>query len=108
MAAKPGQTTASQEFGLKRFDYASCGFGIAATLYVMLFPNGVGPLLFFIEALAASICLLFLSMLAANFVTHHLNRSEMRIAFYHVASNLVPTLHLLSRLKETPWEKFVG
>jgi hypothetical protein len=108
MATAPlGEKTVYQKLGFRRFDYASCAFGITATLLVVL-SNITGLFLFIVEALAAVICLLFLSILAGNLLLDYLNRSEVRIGFYHVACNLIPTLHLLSRLKETPWDKFVG
>ena len=103
-----GKKTFSRQLGFERFDYASWIFGIMATLVVIVSPNAPGPLLFFVEAFATLICLWFLSTLVANFFMHHLNRSEVRICFYHVACNFIPTLHLLSRLKETPWERFAG
>jgi hypothetical protein len=94
--------------GLRPFDYASCLFGIVASLGVILLPNMPGPLLFMIESMAAVICVLFLSTLAANFFAHHLNQSEERVCFYHVVCNFIPTVHLFSRLKETPWDRFVA
>ena len=93
MASRLQQKIVSQQSGFRRFDYASCTFGIIATLLVV-FSNITGPFLFIVEAFAAVICLLFLSMLAGSLLLHFLNRSEMRIGFCHVACNLLPTLVL--------------
>jgi hypothetical protein len=93
---------------MKPFDYASCAFGIGASLAVLLLSGIPGVVLFMIEAIAAVICLLFLSMFVGSVFAGHLGHSEQRICLYHVACNFIPTLHLLSRLKETPWNHFVA
>jgi hypothetical protein len=94
--------------GFTRFDYLSYVFGILATVFVIMSRDARGPLLFFVEAFAALICLVFLATFVANIFTHQLSRSEARICVYHIACNLLPTIHLLSRLKETPWSQFAG
>jgi hypothetical protein len=55
------------------------------------------------EWFAAGICLLSLGILAVNLIAKYLDPAEQRVYFYHMLCNLIPTLHLLSRLKETRW-----
>jgi hypothetical protein len=90
------------------FDYISWGVGIATSFLVIVFRDASAPLLFLAEVFAASICLWFLSILATNFFTRRLHRSEVRICFYQVSCNLIATLHLLSRLEKIPWDRFAG
>jgi len=65
------------------------------------------PLIFMIEWIAALICLLSLSRLVVNLFIKFLEPSEQRAFLHPMLCNLIPTLHFLSRLRETPWERFV-
>jgi hypothetical protein len=94
---------------LNRSDYFTCAFGIVVTLLVLgIFGNAPRPIIFIFEWIAAGICLLSLGTLGLNLVTRFLEPGEQRAYFYHMLCNLVPTVHLLSRLRESPWWLPVG
>jgi len=92
----------------RRVDYGLCAFGVLATLLVLgMFGDAPLPLLFMVEWIAALICLLSLSRLVVNLFIKFLEPSEQRAFLYPTLCNLIPTLHFLSRLRETPLERFV-
>jgi hypothetical protein len=61
------------------------------------------PFMFIAEWVATLICLLSLGALGLSLIIDFLEPVEKRVYFYYVAFNLLPTLHFLSRLRETPW-----
>jgi hypothetical protein len=94
---------------LKPFDYGSCAFGIIGTLILLgLFGQLSRPIIWVWLFFSTSLCLISLGPLVVNLFTHYLEHSKQRIYLLHVLCNLVPTLYLISHLKETPWEKFGG
>ena len=92
---------------LSGFDYGICAFGVLATLLVLgIFGDAPLPLIFMVQWIAALICLLSLSRLVVNLFIRFLEPTEQRAFLYPMLCNLIPTLHFLSRLRETPWERF--
>jgi|SRR5207249_4840198 predicted membrane channel-forming protein YqfA (hemolysin III family) len=92
---------------LKPFDYGSCVFGITGTLLLLgVFGQPPRPVIVIWGFFSTFVCLVSLGPLVVNLFIHYLKRSELLIYLLHASCNLVPTLYLLSHLKETPWEIF--
>jgi hypothetical protein len=103
-----GSANPLARLGFTRFDYLSCGFGIAATVFVIMYRHRAGALLYFVEVFATLICVLVGASFMINIVTRYLSRSELVIYLSHIACNLIPAVHLLHRFKQTPWDRIAG
>jgi hypothetical protein len=90
-----------------RFDYFSLAIATIGTLKVFGAPISMSQLMVIILGLfSALICCFSILSLAFDRFVPRLDRKERRIHVYHVLANIIPTIYVLSQLKETPWGRF--
>lgn len=90
------------------FDYVVLAIGTIGTLNVFKLPIVMPEVVAVISwALSALICCFSVMLLGLNRFVPRLNRGEQRIHIYYVLVTLIPTVYILTHLKETPWERFI-
>ena len=91
----------------KPFDYFVIAIGTIGTLNVFGAPIRLPQLIVVIlGALSTLICCFSILSLALNRFVRHLDPQQQRVYLYHILVNLIPTIYILTHLKETPWERF--
>ena|SRR5436190_20128926 len=89
------------------FDYFVFAVGAIGTLNVFGVPIRMPQLIVIIlGGLSGMICGFSILSLALDRFVPRLDRKERRIHVYHVLANIIPTIYVLSHLRETPWGRF--
>jgi hypothetical protein len=93
---------------LTSFDCFVLAIGTIGTLNVFKLPIMMPEVVAVISwALSALICCFSILLLGVNRFVPRLNPRQQRIHIYYVLVTLIPTIYILTHLKETPWERFV-
>ena len=87
----------------KAFDYFAIAIGILATLNVF---GVLQPMVFILGPVSALICCFSILSLALNRFVPHLASQQQRLHLYHILANLIPTIYILTHLKETTYSVF--
>ena len=89
------------------FDYFAFAIGAVGTLNVFGAPIRIPQLIVTVlGVLSGIICCFSILSLAFDRFVPRLDRKERRIHVYHVLANIIPTIYVLSHLRETPWGRF--
>ena len=89
------------------FDYLAFAIGAIGTLAVFGAPIRMPQLIVTLFlVLSGIICCFSVFLLVFDRFVPRLDRREQRVHIYHVLANIIPTIYLVSHLKETPWEFF--
>jgi hypothetical protein len=89
------------------FDYFVFAIGAIGTLNVFGVPIRMPQLILIIlGGLSGMICCFSILPLAFDRFVPRLDRQQRRIHAYHVLVNLIPTIYVLTHLRETPWGRF--
>jgi len=92
----------------KPFDYFVLAIGIVGTLSIfklpIMMPEAVAVTSW---AVSAIICCFSVLLLGLNRFVPRLSGSQRRIHIYYVLVTLIPTVYILTHLKETPWQRFM-
>ncbi len=104
----PPPRVQGRKISLKPFDYFVIAVGLTGTL------NALGVFLLH-EALVVILgiastffCCFSVILLVLHAYVPRLPLNEYRRQVVYTFSNLVPTIYILTHLKETPWEFFAG
>jgi hypothetical protein len=91
------------------FDYFVIAIGMIGTL------NAIGALpkmpqlvVVISGVVSALVCCFSIVLLGLNRYVRHLGSQQKRFYLYHIFANLVPTIYILTHLRETPWERFIS
>lgn len=88
---------------LHAFDYLVFTIGAIGTLNVFGVPTGMPQLvLIILGALSAIACCFAILLLAFDRFVRRFDREQRRIYVYYILANIIPTIYILSHLKETP------
>jgi hypothetical protein len=88
---------------LSAFDYFAFAIGVIGTLTVFGAPITIPQLIVTVlGVLSGIICCFSILLLAFDRFVPRLDRKKRRIHVYHVLANIIPTIYVLSHLKETP------
>lgn len=92
----------------KPFDYFVLVIGTLGTLNVFKLPIMMPEVVAVLSwALSALICCFSILLLGLNRFVPRLNPHQERIQIYYTLITLIPTIYILTHLKETPWERFI-